>query len=135
MKVIIIGSNRAEIIDVKISDLDKHFIQSRGQLYKVWPDALTRMRIVKDGEEFESDEAIIYKENAICPYHPRGVPHDKDRILAEIDEHKLVGDGIGGIFGRFSFIIKSARSTWKSAAPLIPVAGALIILAWAMMGA
>lgn len=45
MMVIIIGTNRAEMCKVPVKDQDKHFFMTRKQLYKVYPDGLSRMRI------------------------------------------------------------------------------------------
>lgn len=132
MKVIIIGCNRAEIVTIKTMNQNKHFLESRGQLYKVAPDALTRMRIIKDGKEEDSEEVVIYRENSIVPYHSHGVPHDQERILAEIDEHKLMGPDPSPL-GRVRPWIKEARSSWTALAPMIPAIGAVIILAWAML--
>lgn len=132
MKVIIIGCNRAEIIPIKTMNQNKHFLESRGQLYKVAPDALTRMRIIKDGKEEDSEEVVIYRENSIIPYHSHGVPHDQERILAEIDEHKLMGPEPSPL-GRAMPWIKEARGAWGSLVPMLPAAGAVIILAWALL--
>ena len=132
MKVIIIGCNRAEIIQIKAMNQNKHFLESRGQLYKVAPDALTRMRIIKDGREEDSDEVVIYRENSIEPYHSHGVPHDQERILAEIDEHKLMGPDPSPL-GRVTPWIREARNSYNTLLPMIPAAVAMVILAWALL--
>ena len=132
MKVIIVGCNRAEIIPIKVANQNKHFLESRGQLYKVAPDALTRMRMIKDGREEDSEEVLVYRENSITPYHSHGVPHDQERILAEIDEHKLMGSDPSPL-GRSIAWIKEARSTWGTVAPMLPAALAVVILAWALL--
>ena len=132
MKVIIVGCNRAEIITIKAINQNKHFLESRGQLYKVAPDALTRMRIIKDGEEEDSEEVVVYRENSIRPYHPRGVPHDQERILAEIDEHKLMGPDPSPL-GRVRPWISEARGAYNTLLPMLPMALSVVILAWALL--
>lgn len=131
--VIIIGSNRAEMCKVPIKDLNRHFFMSRGQLYKVYPDGLTRMRIFdKDEREQESEEVIIYAENAIKPYHPRHVCYDADRILAEIDEHKLMGSS-RTIFP-YRIYFTEARNLWREIGPIFPFIVAGLVLAYAFLG-
>lgn len=132
MKVIIIGCNRAEIIPIKVANQNKHFLESRAQLYKIAPDALTRMRIIKDGKEEDSEEVLVFRENSIAPYHSHGVPHDPEGILSEIDEHKLLGPDPSPL-GRSIAWIKEARSTWGTVAPMLPAALAVVILAWALL--
>lgn len=132
MKVIIVGCNRAEIVTIKAMNQNKHFLESRGQLYKVAPDALTRMRIIKDGKEEDSEEVVIYRENSIRPYHAHGVPHDQERILAEIDEHKLMGPDPSPL-GRVRPWISEARKNYNLIVPMLPMALAVVILAWALL--
>ena len=132
MKVIIIGSNRAELCKVPIKDLDKHFFMTRRQLYKVYPDGLTRMRVYdRDGIEKESEEVIVYSENAIVPYHPRHVDYSQDRILAEIDEHKLMGS-TKSIFP-YRVYFTTARNIWREIGPMFPIIVAGIVLAYALL--
>ena len=132
MMVIVIGSNRAELCEVPVKDLDKHFFMTRGQLYKVYPDGLSRMRVYDaDGVEQESEEVIVYAENAIVPYHPRHVSYDPDRILAEIDEHKLMGSRKTVFPYRIYFT--EAKSLWREISPLVPFIIAGLVLAYAFI--
>lgn len=130
MIIIIIGTNRAEQCTVKMRDLDKHFFQTRGQLYKVYPDGLTRMRIVDaDGYEQESEEVLVYAENAIEPYHPRHVDYSQDRILAEIDEHKLMTKGTSP--GRL--LIHKVLGIMRDIVPYFGLILAGIVVLWGMI--
>lgn len=88
MQVHIIGRNRAEICKVKNRDVDKHYFRSRNMLFSVFPDNLTRCIITKYGRWDNDEEIIIYKENAIIPYHPKNGCFADWKICAEIDEHK-----------------------------------------------
>lgn len=132
MMVIIIGSNRAEMCKVPVKDLNRHFYMTRGQLYKVYPDGLTRMRIIDaDGRERESEEVIVYSENSIAPYHCRHVSYDKDRILAEIDEHKLMG--AQKTIWPYRVYFTQAKSIWRELAPVFPMLVAGIVLLYAFL--
>lgn len=88
MQVHVIGRNRAEICKVKNKDVEKHFFSSRRMLFKVYADGLTRCIVTKYGHWKMDEEIIIYKENAIIPYHPKNVCYADWKICAEIDEHK-----------------------------------------------
>lgn len=88
MQVIIIGRNRAEICKVKRRDEEKHFFESRKMLMKVYADNLTRCKIYRYGHWDKDEEIIIYKENAIVPYHPKNGCFADWKLCAEIDEHK-----------------------------------------------
>ena len=90
MKVYIFGRNRAEIGKIKLKDVEKHFYTSRRQLYIVRPDNLTRVFLNKYGHPEGDDEIIVYKENALIPYHPRNGCYYDWKIMAEIDEHKIM---------------------------------------------
>ena len=57
-------------------------------LFSVFPDNLTRCIITKYGRWDNDEEIIIYKENAIIPYHPKNGCFADWKICAEIDEHK-----------------------------------------------
>lgn len=88
MQVHIVGHNRAEICKIKNRDVEKHFFTSRRMLFKVYADGLTRCKRTRYGRPDTDEEIIIYKENAIIPYHPRQVSYLDWKICAEIDEHK-----------------------------------------------
>lgn len=131
--VIIIGRNRAELCKVPVKDLDKHFFMTRRQLYKVYPDGLSRMRIYDaDGNEQESEEVIVYSENAIVPYHPLHVDYSPDRQLAEIDEHKLMGS-TGSTVWPYRIYFTEARNAWRQIGPMFPLIVAGVILLYALL--
>lgn len=88
MQVHVIGHNRAEICKIKNKDVEKHFFTSRRMLFKVYADGLTRCRRTRYGYPDTDEEIIIYKENAIVPYHTKQVSYEDWKICAEIDEHK-----------------------------------------------
>ena len=91
MLAIIIGKHGVEYYKVSKKDLDKHFFTTKGQLYKIYPDALTPIDIYQNGAWIGSDSVIVFEENGVRPYHCK-YPHDydMDAILASIDEHKLM---------------------------------------------
>ena len=73
MMLILIGADRAHMIRIARRDYGKHFITYRSQLYKVYPDGLSRCYLYKWGKQAGDDEIIIYKENAIIPYNPKSI--------------------------------------------------------------
>lgn len=126
MMVIIIGKNRVEYCTVKKKDLSKHFYSTRGQLYKVFPDALRAMEIYKNGSWVRSESVIIFEENGTMPYQCKYEGDYKmDAILASIDEHKIMTAKTKPFFSwasgaNFKEIMKNL--------PLI-IAGAVIFIA------
>lgn len=91
MMVIIIGKNRVEFCSVKKKDLTKHFYTTRGQLYKVYPDALRPMEIYKNGAWVRSESVIVFEENGTEPYKCKYLEdYGMDAILSSIDEHKIM---------------------------------------------
>lgn len=92
MKVIISGVNRMEFCDIKRKDLDKRFFMTRGELYFVPTNGMTRLRRYEYGKEKESDEVIIYEENMITPYDTRDIQYSMDNLLSDIDRYKMMTD-------------------------------------------
>ena len=130
MKVYVIGRNRAEMCKIKNKDVEKHFFTSRKMLFKVYADGLTRCRMTKYGYSDGDEEIIMFKENAIIPYHPKNVCYDDWKICAEIDEHKKM------LMPRQSPIVLLAKS-YKSLSKMFAGSGMLIIfgllIAWALL--
>lgn len=93
MHVYIIGKNTARLGRIRKGELDKHFFASRGQLYKVYPEAVARLHRTKYGVELDNEEVIIYSENSTIPWKTNEVDYSADKVLSEIDEHKLVNYG------------------------------------------
>jgi len=93
MIVIISGVNRVEFCNVKKkTDFDRRFFMTRGQLYFVPSDGLTRMRIYAFGKERPSEACIAYRENEIIPYDTCGRDYCMDNLLADIDRYKEMTD-------------------------------------------
>ena len=95
MRVYIVGRSSVKMCRVKGADQDKHFFAHRGQLYKVYPEGLTRLNRYRYGENAGTDELIIYSENSTIPWNTHGIDYSADKVLSEIDEHKLMNYGNG----------------------------------------
>lgn len=131
MKIIILGTNRAEINEIKKKDYDKHFFKERNQCYRIFPDGLTRMRIYKNGVEQESDEVIVFPENGIIPHQTRGLDYSEKALKGDIDLHK---DAIHwGPFNRFKLWIDNGNSIYKAMSPYMALLIAVIIVVWAFI--
>lgn len=66
-KVIIIGANGHEYAEIKTKNKRKRYFETKGQLYRVYPEGYVRMKI--HGIDGDDDaEVIIYDENCIAPY-------------------------------------------------------------------
>lgn len=94
MMVIIIGDNRAEYCTLTKKQEGLHFFKTRNQLYKVFPDGLKRCRIFDyDGLEIKNEEVIIFRENDTHPYDECEVDYTMDRLLSDVDRHKMMRPG------------------------------------------
>lgn len=131
MKILIVGTNRAEYSKIKPKDYDKHFFEIRRQLYKAYPDGLTRTIITEYGRRQHDEEFIVYKENAIVPYHPRQQQYTMAKIISEIDEHKLMT--AKSTFGGMKLMMKQAGDVWKQLKVMLPILAAGIILLYAVL--
>ena len=102
MMVIIIGKDGVEYCTVKKKDVDKHFFITRNQLYKIYPDAMTPLKVYHNGAWTTSDSVIVFEENGTSPYHCKyPKDYEMDSILSTIDEHKLMTPKKQGIKGFF----------------------------------
>ena len=91
MMVIIVGDNRVEYCVLTRKQEGLHFFKTRNQLYKVFPDGLKRMRIFDyDGLEIKNEEAIIFRENDTHPYDECDIDYSMDRLLGDVDRHKMM---------------------------------------------
>lgn len=133
MMLIIIGSSRAEMVKVRKRDYDKHFLVSRSQLYKIYPDGLERCFVYEHGRRKADEEVIVYPENGIIPYHPRRQMYNMGKILSEIDNHKNCIGERHGLFGNSVVAFGGMRSIWRELAPIAPIVIAGIVLLWAVM--
>lgn len=112
MYVIISGANRVEFCEVKRKrDFDRRFFMSRGQLYFIPTNGMTRMRIVEFGKERPSEAVIIYEENSIVPYDTCGLDYCMDNFLCDIDRYKQMTDY--SMFGGKPWIQNIGRQAWK----------------------
>lgn len=126
--ILIVGSNRAEFCKPKPKDVDtKHFFVTRNQLYKVYPDMYTRVRRYYCDVSVSTDEMIIYPENGIRPDIQRGAITDFDKLMADIDEHKMLN---GSSKHKNVGTLSSKVSSFKKFFPLL-LAG--IVLAYAFI--
>ena len=132
MMVIIIGKNRVEFCTVKKKDLSKHFYTTRGQLYKVFPDALRPMEIYKNGAWVRSESVIVFEENGTTPYKCRYEgDYQMDAILASIDEHKIMSQKTKPFFswtkgGNFKEIMNNLPMLIVGAVIIIALVGGFI---------
>ena len=101
MMVIITGENRVEICIPNRKQEGLHFFKTRNQLYKIFPDGLRRIRIFDyGGKEIESQEGIIFAENCIRPYDEMNIDYSMDRLLSDVDRHKMMRNVRGLGFGK-----------------------------------
>lgn len=126
MKVIIVGDNLADIVTAKPRDLDKHFIQIRKQLYKLYPEQFYRCRIIRKGCERESEEISCFMENSLYPFHTNGVKFDQETVLAELWEHKCTEPK--GLFGKFRSYISAGLGWGRAIYPFIGIIITLVIV-------
>lgn len=125
--IIIEGMNRTEFCMPKNKDVDKRrFYETRGMLYRAYPDQFTRMRIYEYGVQQGTEEVIFYQENCIHPRLERGTPITTDKILADIDINKIMAQGV---FNKKPW--GTLRSTVKSIYSYLPfiVVGAVLLYA------
>ena len=132
MKVIILGNNMADIVDIKAKDFDKHFLQRRKQGYRIFPDGLTRMRIWQDGVEIDSDEVMVYPENGTVPHMTRGLDYSDMAIKSDIDLHRDAFEHTG-FLNRFKLFVDAGATYYNLLAPFMGMIIAGIILAWALL--
>lgn len=124
--IIIEGMNRTEFCVPKSKDVDRRrFYETRGMLYRAYPDQFTKMRIVKYGVEVGTDEVIVYQENSIHPQVERGTRITYDKMMADIDEMKIITGSKDGKRA-FAHISSKTRSTLSNLAPFILVGAVLV---------
>lgn len=93
--ILIVGKNRAEFCRPKPKDVDvKHFFVTRNQLYKVYPDMYVKCRWYWCDVEVGTDEFVVYPENGIRPHIQAGAYTNFDKLMMDIDEHKMSANGI-----------------------------------------
>lgn len=132
MQLIIIGQNRAETCKIKRGDYEKQFLRTRGQLYMIMPDALTRCIRTRNGRRIDDEEVLVFSENATRPYDTgKTACYDPSMILGTIDLEKILLPN--SALGKARIFATQIRSVWKALAPVSGVVIAGIILLWAVL--
>ena len=131
MFVIISGANRVEFCDVeRKKDFDRWFFLTRGQLYFIPTDGMTKMLITEYGKRRPSEAAIIYEENTIVPYDECDIEYSMDNLLCDIDRYKEMTD-----FSMFKsnklWFTNTAKSLWKFVTA--PMGIAVLVLAYVFL--
>lgn len=134
MIIAIEGKNRTEFCRPKNpKDVDKRrFYETRGMLYRAYPEQFTRIRINEFGQEVTTDEMIAYPENCIHAYVDRDIVITVDKTLADIDENRIM---VGNTFNKKSWGIltsKTGSKIWQNF-PII-LAGLVLLYAFAANG-
>lgn len=128
MMVIIVGENRVEYNKIRKSDYEKIFFDRRSQTYKVPPNNLLHMRMTDAKGRVKDEEAIVFKENASCPYDILpGVTYDQDSIFEEID---IVCAVNSSRFFKQSSFMRRVNEAVDSLYPLIGIGIIAIIMVW-----
>ena len=121
------GTDHIYLWNVKKNKQNKIFFRIKNQIYKVYPSELRRMYITKYGEYVGTDAVIMFLEDAIQPYHPRGMNYDQDATLEDLDGRRFTYKSVfkGGIFAKLGSGIADA---W----PLIVISifGLAVLLAF-----
>lgn len=107
---IIIAPNRVEYCTMKKKDAAKTWFYTRRQLYRNAPEQLIAMDIYHDGAYVRSESVVIFNENNTIPYKCKFPErYNKNFLIAQLDEEKLVHEDNGGIFNNVK-IPKSQRA-------------------------
>lgn len=126
MMVIITGENRIEICIPNKRQVGLHFFKTRNQLYRIFPNAMSRVRIFDyDGLEVASEEGIIFRENDVIPYDTMGLDYSMDRLLSDVDRHKMMRSH--GILGKQKIWFSSALGgAWSWLFSKIGITGMIV---------
>lgn len=124
--VIITGENRIEICIPNKRQIGLHFFKTRNQLYRIFPNAMSRVRIFDyDGLEVASEEGIIFRENDVVPYDTMGLDYSMDRLLSDVDRHKMMRSH--GILGKQKIWFSSALGgAWSWLFSKIGITGMIV---------
>lgn len=130
MQVIISGINRVEFCKVKKKkDFERRFFMTRGQLYFVPVNGLTRMHIIDYGKHRDSDAAIIYEENKIIPYDVRdNLEYKMDNLLPDIDRYKEMTD-YSWFKTNKPYIFQNASKLWQ----ILTSGGGIVVIVLAFV--
>lgn len=130
--ILILGKNRAEFCRPKKKDVDvKHFFVTRNQLYKVYPDMYIKCRWIWCNVEVGTDEFVVYPENGIRPHIQAGAYTNFDKLMMDIDEHKMTNTGFSK--KPFGIMNSKTRSMLKDLLPFV-IMGAVLAYAFLSNG-
>lgn len=134
MIIIIEGKNRTEFCRPKSkNDIDKRrFYETRNMLYRAYANQFTRMRIREFGKEVDTEEVIVYPENCIHAYVNRGIIITVDKMLADIDENRILTEHPLNKRSWGILTSKTGKALWEYL-PFILV-GAVLLYAFAVNG-
>lgn len=94
MMVIITGENSIEICIPNKKQEGLHFFKTKNQLYRIFPNGMCRIRLFDyDGMEVGSESGIIFRENDTIPYDTMDLDYTMDRLLSDVDRHKMMHSG------------------------------------------
>lgn len=113
MRIIIIGNNRYECVQLKLSELKKTFFVTRSQLYYMPTDAIVKLHLNDQYGNKYDDEALIFYENIPYP------------IVANIPRQRFDDNRLA----RLIDLEKNAVPKWKKGGLLAKVGAAWSALA------
>lgn len=131
MLAYIIGRNRVVIGKVRLKDWERfHWYLSGTQLYKMYPDQMTRVIRTKYGHPIKDEECMAWHENSIIPYHPKGGldGYRMDKQLSDIREHMLMVPDKKKV--QIGNIVAKNRGLMKELRPMIPIIIGAVIFLW-----
>jgi hypothetical protein len=87
---------------------------------------MSRVRIFDyDGLEVASEEGIIFRENDVIPYDTMGLDYSMDRLLSDVDRHKMMRSH--GILGKQKIWFSSALGgAWSWLFSKIGITGMIV---------
>lgn len=94
MRIVIIGTNHAEVLKMTAKQENRGFAKIRNGAYQIYPDEFARLEIYNlEGELVETDEVVVFPENRLVPYNPIPSPEffDVELIAGRAEEHKNCG--------------------------------------------
>lgn len=99
MQIIILGTKKAEICNIRGRNQNKELFLNKKQLYRIFPQNLKRCKIIKWGRDKGHDEIEIYRENMSVPTIVHSdINYTKKAFFALILNKVIKTDGGRGIF-------------------------------------
>lgn len=90
MQIIILGTKRAEICNIRGRNQNKELFLNKKQLYRIFPQNLKRCQIIKWGRDKGHDEIEIYQENMTIPTIVHGDINYKKTAFFALIRNKMV---------------------------------------------